>query len=61
MNEVLDFWFGGLDSPEFGKVQKKWFEKDADFDAKVRSGFLPQYELAASSQLQFWQESPKTA
>ena len=59
MNEVLDFWFGGLDSPEFGKVQKKWFEKDADFDTEVRSGFLPQYELASSSQLQFWQDSPE--
>jgi len=59
MNEVLDFWFGRSNSPEFGKVQKKWFEKDADFDAKVRSGFLPQYELAASSQLQFWQDSPE--
>ena len=36
MNEVLDFWFGESHSPEFGKVQKKWFEKDADFDAEVR-------------------------
>ena len=36
MNEVLDFWFGGSNSPEFGKVQEKWFKKDADFDAEVR-------------------------
>jgi uncharacterized protein (DUF924 family) len=36
MNEVLDFWFGRSHSPEFGKVHKKWFEKDADFDAQVR-------------------------
>ncbi|TAE93195.1 MAG: DUF924 domain-containing protein [Oscillatoriales cyanobacterium] len=36
MNEVLDFWFGRSQSPEFGKVQKKWFEKDADFDTEVR-------------------------
>ena len=58
MNEVLDFWFGRSHSPEFGKVQKKWFKKDADFDAEVRSRFMQQYELAASSQLDFWQDSP---
>jgi uncharacterized protein (DUF924 family) len=66
MNEVLDFWFGRSNSPEFGKVQKKWFEKDADFDTEVRSSsrasltrFLPQYELAASGQLDIWQNSPE--
>ncbi len=58
MNEVLDFWFGRSNSPEFGKVQRKWFEKDEDFDTEVRSGFLPQYELAASGKLDSWQESP---
>jgi uncharacterized protein (DUF924 family) len=58
MNEVLDFWFGRSNSPEFGKVQKKWFEKNADFDAEVRSRFLLQYELAASGQLDSWQDSP---
>lgn len=59
MNEVLDFWFGRSNSPEFGKVQKKWFEKNEDFDAQVRSHFLPQYELAASGQLESWQDSPE--
>ena len=58
MNEVLDFWFGRSHSPEYGKVQKKWFEKNADFDAEVRSRFLLQYELAASGQLDSWQDSP---
>ena len=58
MNEVLDFWFGRSHSPEFGKVQKKWFKKDADFDAEVRSRFMQQYELAASGQLDSWQDSP---
>ncbi|MEP6519689.1 DUF924 family protein [Microcoleus vaginatus] len=58
MNEVLDFWFGRSHSPEFGKVHKKWFEKNADFDAQVRSRFLRQYELAASGQLDSWQDSP---
>ncbi|MEG4804003.1 DUF924 family protein [Microcoleus sp. ARI1-B5] len=59
MNEVLDFWFGRSNSPEFGKVQKKWFEKDADFDGEVRSRFLSQYERAASGQLDSWLDSPE--
>ena len=59
MNEVLDFWFGRSNSPEFGKVQKKWFEKDEDFDTEVRSGFLTKYERAASGKLDFWQNSPE--
>ena len=59
MNEVLDFWFGRSQSPEFGKVHKKWFEKDADFDAEVRSRFMQQYELAASGQLDSWHDSPE--
>ena len=59
MNEVLDFWFGRSHSPEFGKVQNKWFKKDADFDAEILTNFLPQYELAASGQLDSWQDSPE--
>jgi len=35
--EILDFWLGKSDSPEFGKVQQKWFEKDLAFDPEVRS------------------------
>jgi uncharacterized protein (DUF924 family) len=60
VNDVLDFWFGRSNSPEFGKVQKKWFEKDLAFDEEVRSHFLSQYELAASGQLDSWQESPES-
>lgn len=59
MNEILDFWFGSSNSPEFGKVQKKWFEKDDNFDEEVRDRFLWQYEQAASGQLDSWQESPE--
>ena len=55
--EILDFWFGKSNSPEFGKSQKKWFEKNVDFDSEVRSRFLSQYELAVSGQLDSWQDS----
>lgn len=52
--EVLSFWFG--DKLEMRKV---WFTKNSDFDAEVRSRFLPLYEQAASDQLDGWIDSPE--
>jgi len=40
--EVLRFWFG--EGAEHGKAHKRWFEKNAAFDAEVRDRFLPLYE-----------------
>ena len=31
--EILRFWFG--DGADYGKVHKRWFEKDSGFDAQV--------------------------
>jgi len=39
---VLDFWFGT--GSERGKAHKRWFEKNAAFDAEIRSRFLTAYE-----------------
>jgi len=44
-DEVLHFWFG--EGAERGKAHKRWFEKNATFDAEVRSRFLPLYEELA--------------
>ena len=30
---VLDFWFGAADDPEHLLAARKWFVKDATFDA----------------------------
>jgi uncharacterized protein (DUF924 family) len=47
--EVLRFWFG--------QDAKRWFEKNATFDAEVRSRFLPLYEeLASNSE---WLSQPR--
>jgi len=52
---VLRFWFG--EPPDYGTSLKRWFEKDAAFDAKVREGFLPLYErLAAAGDAEGWQQ-----
>jgi uncharacterized protein (DUF924 family) len=40
--DVLDFWFGT--GAERGKAHKRWFEKNAAFDAEIRSRFLSSYE-----------------
>lgn len=42
-DDVLAFWFGG--GAEYGKRHKRWFEKDAAFDAEVTRHFLGLYEL----------------
>jgi uncharacterized protein (DUF924 family) len=45
-DEVLRFWFG--EGAERGKAHKRWFEKNATFDAEVGSRFLPLYEELAT-------------
>jgi uncharacterized protein (DUF924 family) len=45
-DDVLCFWFG--EGAERGKAHKRWFEKNATFDAEVRSRFLPLYEELAT-------------
>ena len=49
-HEVLAFWFG---MPR-GQRLKRWFEKDAAFDAQVRRRFLPLYEETAAGAHPQW-------
>ena len=43
--DILAFWFG--QGADCGKRDKRWFEKDAAFDAAIRSRFLSLYERLA--------------
>ncbi len=52
--DVLDFWFGAPDSPEFGRPRDCWFKKSAAFDAEVRSRFLGLHAQAAAGELAAW-------
>ena len=45
--DVIDFWFEETDP-------KLWFEKNDDFDATIRSRFLPQVEAALDGTLDDW-------
>jgi uncharacterized protein (DUF924 family) len=52
---VLRFWFGA--GEEYGKRHKRWFEKDAFFDAEVSKHFLPLYEQLVAGTGREWLES----
>lgn len=56
--DVLHFWFGTPDSPDYGQPRKAWFVKDPEFDARVRSQFLRTYERAAAGECDDWQRQP---
>lgn len=47
---VLQFWFG---TPR-GRRRRRWFEKDAAFDAEIRNRFLPLYEALAAGGAAEW-------
>jgi uncharacterized protein (DUF924 family) len=55
--EVLDFWFGPLDSR--GKARREWFRKDPEFDAAIRSRFGALHQEAARGGLESWRMSPQ--
>jgi uncharacterized protein (DUF924 family) len=52
---VLRFWFG--EPGAYGQRQKRWFEKNAAFDAEIRERFLGLYEDAAAGRLAHWRTS----
>jgi len=56
--EVLHFWFGAADSPEFGRYRPQWFEKSEAFDGLCRERFLATHEAAAVGRLDGWAERP---
>ena len=56
--EVLEFWFGAPHSPERGRQRKNWFRKSDEFDAEIRSRFLPTWESAQRRELARWETTP---
>jgi uncharacterized protein (DUF924 family) len=54
-HEVLQFWFDpALDAAQ---RNKRWFGKDAAFDAEIRRRFLALYEEGAAGRLAAWKGS----
>lgn len=58
---VLDTWFGAKDSPEFGHSQRKWFKKNAAFDAMLSARFSGLIDAALRGQLDEWATTPEGA
>jgi uncharacterized protein (DUF924 family) len=56
--EVLKFWFGAPESPEFGRPRAAWFVKSDAFDALIRDRFLATHEAAAAGALAGWAARP---
>lgn len=52
--DVLDFWFGPVSAPDYGRQRKCWFVKDAAFDHQIRQRFLATWEAAARGELDGW-------
>ncbi|AFY62347.1 DUF924 family protein [Synechococcus sp. PCC 6312] len=56
--DILEFWFGPTDSPDYGQPQDFWFVKDAAFDLEVTTRFLAVYQQAARHELMAWENTP---
>ena len=54
-DDVLAFWFGS--GVAYGQRHKRWFEKNAAFDAEVTRHFLGLYETLAGNRA--WLDAPK--
>jgi uncharacterized protein (DUF924 family) len=53
--EVLRFWFG--EGAEYGKAHKRWFVKNAAFDAEIRGRFAQLHERLARNHE--WLDDPR--
>ncbi len=52
--DVLDFWFGAPDAPDYGKQRKAWFIKSTQFDQEIRDRFASTVEAASAGKLKSW-------
>ncbi len=62
-DHVLDFWFGEI--AEDGSVsperQQRWWKKDPDFDAEVRTRFGAAIDAAERGELDAWLAAPRSS
>ncbi|GHD68369.1 DUF924 family protein [Jeongeupia chitinilytica] len=53
-DEVLAFWFGCPDDPDYRQPRAAWFRKDPVFDAAIRRRFLATVEAALAGHCDDW-------
>lgn len=59
--DVLNFWFGGPEHPQYGTKRKIWFEKDDAFDSEILERFGTAMVQARSGELDDWKHEPESA
>jgi len=57
--DVLDFWFGAPDSPEYGTARDLWFRKSDATDATIRARFGADVEAALAGERESWASGPR--
>lgn len=58
-DDVLLYWFGSADSPDFGTPREVWFKDGRTIDAEIRNQFLTLYEDAAAGKLDHWRDDAR--
>jgi len=60
--EILEFWFGQLESPtDFPKHKSSmWFGNGADYDEEITQKFSSLHQQACDNQLSQWQLNPSS-
>jgi uncharacterized protein (DUF924 family) len=61
INEVLNYWFGDLESKEEFPLNKSriWFSGGIEIDQEIKTRFEPLVMKAVDHQLDTWKESPR--
>ena len=58
--EILCFWFGGLEEKDFAEPRKSWFAAEPDVDAEIRRLFLDDYNRAARGEFHSWRDAAQS-
>src|SRR6266849_914780 len=58
--DILCFWFGGLEEKDFAEPRKSWFAVEPDFDAEIRRPFFDDYERAARGEFHSWRDTAQS-
>jgi len=61
IEDILLFWFGDPESPDYGKDRAVWFMKNDAFDAEIKDRFMSVIESAGTAKLDAMAESPEGA
>ncbi len=60
VTDVLTFWLGTPDDPEWGEFKDIWFRAATpEFDAEIRDRFLDAHERAAAGDLDHLKDTPE--